>query len=103
MENHYTGSYLPANLNVNCTTNSNIVLDAVQTELINEELEYQNHRFQKNLLQQENNVRRYWRNENDKQAIVNNEWNKYNHLQQDERWFLQNNVVFRKIAKKFDK
>lgn len=95
MENHYTGSYLPANLNVNCTTNSNIVLDAVQTELINEELEYQNHRLQKNLLHQENNVRRYWQNENDKQAIVNNEWNKYNYLQQDERWFLQNNIVWR--------
>lgn len=95
MNNHYIGSHLPANLNVNCTTSSNIVLNTTQVELVNEELEYQNHRLHKNLLQQENYVRRYWQNENDKQAIVNNEWNKYNYLQQDEKWFLQNNTVWR--------
>lgn len=97
INNHVRGSHLPANLNVNnnCATSEHIVLDTVQAELVNEELEYQNHRLQKNLLQQENYVRRYWRNENDKQMIVNNEWNKYNRLLQDERHFLFNNNVWR--------
>jgi hypothetical protein len=86
MINSYnTAIYLPLKVNQ----------DALEVELINEEMEYQNHRMQKNLLQQENYVRKYWRNENDKQIIANNEWNKYNHLQQNERWFLQNNVVWR--------
>mgnify|MGYP002713146271 CR=1 FL=1 len=97
MNNHFRGSHLPANLNANnnCATSDHIVLDTVQVELVNEELEYQNHRLQKNLLQQENYVRRYWRNENDKQMIANNEWDKYNRLLQDERHFLFNNNVWR--------
>ncbi len=93
--NHYTGSHLPANLNANCTTSGHIDLDTVEVELVNEELEYQNHRLKKNLLQHENYVRRYWRNEYNKQIIIDNEWKKYNYLRQDERWFLQNNVVWR--------
>lgn len=93
--NHYTGSHLPANLNANCTTSGHIDLDTVEVELVNEELEYQNKRLQKNLLQHENHVRRYWRNEYDKQIIIDNEWKKYNYLRQDERRFLQNNVVWR--------
>jgi len=97
MNHHFRGSHLPANLNANnnCATSEQIVLDTAQAELVNEELEYQNHRLQKNLLQQENYVRRYWRNENDKQIIANNEWNKYNSLIQNERWFLSNNHISR--------
>lgn len=97
MNNHFRGSHLPANLNANTNyaTSEHIVSDTVQAELINEELEYQNHRMQKNLLQQANYVRRYWRNENDKQIIINNEWDKFNRLVQDERWFLSNNHVSR--------
>jgi hypothetical protein len=75
--------------------NENIRIDTLQAELVNEELEYQNHRLQKNLLQQENYVRKYWRNENDKQMIANNEWDKYNRLLQDERYFLFNNNIWR--------
>ncbi|MBD3843070.1 MAG: hypothetical protein IE909_14560 [Campylobacterales bacterium] len=71
------------------------MLDTIQAELVNEDLEYQNHRLQKNLLQQENYVRRYWRNENDKQMIANNEWDKYNRLLQDERHFLFHNNIWR--------
>ncbi|MCX6052541.1 MAG: hypothetical protein NTZ60_08510 [Campylobacterales bacterium] len=97
MNSHFKGSYLPANLNANTTygTSEHMLLDTVHAELVNEELEYQNHRMQKNLLQQENYIRRYWRNENDKQMIVNNEWGKYNRLVQDEKWFLSNNHVSR--------
>jgi len=94
--NNFTGSHLPDNINVNNgVTNECIGLNTVETEIINEELEYQNHQLQKNLLQQDKHIKRYWRNENDIQIIANNEWNKYNHLVQDERWFLSNNHVSR--------
>ncbi len=93
MNNNFTGSHLPANLNVN--TSEYIVLDTLQAEIVSEELEYQNHRLQKNLLQQEKYVQRYWRNENDKQIITDNEWNKYNSLIQNERLFLSNNYISR--------
>jgi len=95
MNNHFRGSHLPANLNANYCTEQISSNTTVQAELVNEELEYQNHRMQKNLLQQENNVRRYWRNENDKNMIANNEWGKYSRLVQDERLFLANNHVSR--------
>lgn len=98
MRNHYTGSYLPVtNSNTNYCTNDN----TIYAKLVNEELEYQNHSMQKNLLQQENYVRRYWRNENDKQIIINHEFVKYERLLQDERSFLFNNNVWRKGDKFF--
>lgn len=95
MNNHFIGSHLPANLNANYGVEQINPNTAVQAELVNEELEYQNHRLQKNLLQQENYVRRYWHNENDKQMIANNEWHKYSRLVQDEQHFLFNNNVWR--------
>ena len=51
--NNFTGSHLPANANVNNgVTNECIGLNTVETEIINEGLEYQNHhQFEKNLLQ----------------------------------------------------
>lgn len=94
--NNLTGSHLPTlNANINCNANNHIDLKHVQAELVNQELEYQNHRLQKNLLQQENHLQRYWRNENDKLMIANNEWNKYNHLLQDEQNFLLNHKIWR--------
>lgn len=93
MNNHFTGSHLPANLNAN--NSGNIILNTTQVELVNEKLEYQNHQLQKNLVKHEHYVQRYWHNENDKQMIVNNEWNKYNSLIQNERWFLSNNHISR--------
>ncbi|WP_434579831.1 type IV secretion system DNA-binding domain-containing protein [Sulfurimonas sp. NW15] len=97
MNNHFTGSHLPANVNANKSfvASKPIFLDTVQAELVNEELEYQNQRFQKNLIQHESLVHRHWRNENDKQIIVNNEWNKYNSLIQNEQSFLFNNRIAR--------
>jgi len=86
------GMYLPSTTH---RVNNYSPVDTIQAEIVNDELEYQNHRLQKNLLQQENYVRRYWRNENDKQMIANNEWSKYSRLVQDERWFLSNNHVSR--------
>lgn len=93
--NQNTGSHSPVNLNANYTTNEYIALNTVQAKLVNEELEYQNHRIQKNLLQQESLISRYWRSENDKQIIVNNEWDKYNHLLQNQQQFLFNHNVWR--------
>lgn len=93
MNNHFTGSHLP----ISNANNTGVLYpaDAVQVELVNEELEYQNHRLQKNLVQQENLVYRYWHNEHDKQIIANNEWNKYSCLIQNERLFLSNNRISR--------
>jgi len=82
-------------LNANSNAGGLFAVNTVEAEIVNEELEYQNQRLQKNLIQHESLVHRYWRNENDKQIITNNEWNKYNSLIQDERWFLSNNHVVR--------
>jgi len=67
----------------------------LKTELVNEELEHQNHRLQKNLLKEEKLIQKYHHNENYKQMIVQNEWNKYNHLLQNERNFLSLNSIWR--------
>jgi len=97
MNNHFIGTHLPYNTNANTNggANSYPTVDIVQAELVNEKLEYQNHRLEKNLFQQESYVRRYWDNENNKQIIINNEWSKYSRLVQDERWFLSNNHISR--------
>lgn len=97
MNNHFIGTHLPYNTNANTNggANSYPTVDIVQAELVNEKLEYQNHRLEKNLFQQESYVRRYWDNENNKQIITNNEWSKYNSLIQNERYFLSNNHISR--------
>jgi len=88
------GTNVPININTNYGM-SYPLANALQVELVNDELDLQNHRMQKKLVQQENYIRRYWQNENDKQIIVNNEWNKYNYLAQDERQFLFMNNIWR--------
>jgi len=98
--NQFIGLHLPIS-DASYNAGELFALNTVQTEIVNEELEYQNHRLQKNLLQQEKYIQRYLHNENNKQIIINNEWNRYNNLFQDEHYFLLTNKIWRDGSKFF--